>query len=290
MKMNPLGPPRVAAVHDLSGFGKCALSVVIPILSACGVEVCPAPTAVLSANTKFPGFSMTDLTSALPAYLSHWSAIPVQLDGLYSGFISSEEQIRILIAIHERFLPPVTVVDPVMGDNGKLYQTFTQELCKKMRRLLSIADVAVPNLTGACALTATEYAFADTTSSGIEKLARSLQSMGAKNVIITGVRRKDRLFNCLLEGNAYQERETRLLSNDLFGTGDLFASVLTGGLLTGHGLAQSVDSAAAFTACVMDYTFTLSDYESRGVCFEPFLARLAGGAYRENSGNESARV
>ena len=149
--------PRVCAVHDMAGYGKCALTVVIPVMSACGVEVCPVPTANFSTNTSIKGFQMTDFTDKIPPYLKHWVDIGVKLDGIYSGFLGSEEQIDIVIAMKDMFKPKLFVIDPVMGDNGKRYKTFDDNMCRKMRQIAKAADVLTPNLTEALILIEEDY-------------------------------------------------------------------------------------------------------------------------------------
>ena len=149
--------PRVCAVHDMAGYGKCALTVVIPGMSACGVEVCPVPRANFSTNTSIKGFQMTDFTDKIPPYLKHWVDIGVKLDGIYSGFLGSEEQIDIVIAMKDMFKPKLFVIDPVMGDNGKRYKTFDDNMCRKMRQIAKAADVLTPNLTEALILIEEDY-------------------------------------------------------------------------------------------------------------------------------------
>lgn len=269
--------PRVAAVHDVSGFGKCALTIAIPVLSACGVEVCPLPTAVLSANTDFAGFQMVDLTEAMSRFLTHWEEMGLRFDAVYSGFLGSAMQIDDIERMVRRFRPALTLIDPVCGDEGLVYKTYTPEMCARLRRLIRIADVVTPNLTEACVLTDTDYAACGTGPSDIRSLAEKIRAIGAKSVIITGVERGDSLCNCILDDGGYDERCVPLLPFRMHGTGDLFASVLAGGLMTGHPLRESVDSAARFVALAMEKSLCYGDYMRRGVCFEPYLHLLAGG-------------
>lgn len=275
--------PRVAAIHDVSGFGKCALTIAIPVLSACGVEVCPLPTAVLSANTDFPGFQMVDLTTAMPGFLHHWETIQLHLDAVYSGFLGSAAQMDDITRLVRLFRPKLTLVDPVCADDGKVYKTYTPEMCRRLRTFTSIADVVTPNLTEACVLTETDFASCRTDSAGIRALAEQIREQGAKSVIITGIERDGVLCNCILDDQGYDERTVPLLPFRMHGTGDLFASVLTGGLLTGHDLRSSVDSAARFTAFAMEQSAQYEDAFRRGVCFEPYLHLLAGGQFRVES-------
>lgn len=269
--------PRCAAIHDLSGYGKCALTVAIPVLSACGVEVCPLPTALLSTNTNFPGFTLMDFSPEIPAYIDHWEAVSLKLNALYSGFLGSQKQIALIADLARRFSPQYVVIDPVMADNGVLYKTYTAAMCEGMKSLMAAADYVTPNLTEACVLTDTQYDPAKTSFDDIKKLAAGIKALGAKNVIITGIERGDKLFNCILDGSGYSERAVRLLPYRMHGTGDLFASVFVGGLMTGHSLFESVDSAAAFVPFAMEKSQSYEDAHRRGVCFEPYLHMLAGG-------------
>lgn len=273
--------PRAAAVHDVSGFGKCALTIAIPVLSACGVEVCPLPTAVLSANTDFQGFQMVDLTEAMSRFLTHWEEMGLCFDAVYSGFLGSAMQIDDIERMVRRFRPALTLIDPVCGDEGVVYKTYTREMCERLRQLVRIADVVTPNLTEACVLTGTDYAACGTQPAEIRALAEQIRASGAKSVIITGVERGESLYNCILDSDGYDERRVPLLPFRMHGTGDLFSSVLAGGLMTGHTLRESVDSAARFVALAMQASAGYDDSMRRGVCFEPHLALLAGGLCAE---------
>ena len=148
--------PRVAAIHDMSGFGRCALTVIIPVLSTLGIQVCPMPTAIMSTHTGgFSDISFTDLTDSMDAYMDHWKKIDLKFDGIYSGFLGSADQIEIVSRFIDTFDngDTLVVIDPVMGDDGVLYQTYNNEMQNKMRQLVSKAHVITPNMTGNCILT-----------------------------------------------------------------------------------------------------------------------------------------
>lgn len=267
--------PRTIAVHALAGFGKCSLTVAIPVLSACGVEVMPLPTANLSTNTSFPGFVITPYTEHMESHIEHWKEIGCKVDGLYSGFLSSEKQIEIVQSIKREFSPALTVIDPVMGDNGVKYKTFTESMCNQLAQLVSVADVATPNLTEACILTGTEYSQVDSSEEGIQDLCRKVQQLGAKNVVLTGIERQEKLAVAILqEDGAFCVLECAKLPINMFGTGDAFASVLTGKLLTGSSLTQAAQQAMDFVAQAMEFSYTIEGYAARGLCFEPLLHRL----------------
>ena len=152
--------PRVAAIHDMSGFGRCSLTVAIPVLSAMGVQCCPLPTAFLSTHTGgFTGFTFLDMTEEMPKIAAHWQSLNLRFDAIYSGFLASERQIGIVSDFVRTFRRPDTlvVIDPVMGDDGKAYQTYTPALCSGMARLAELADVITPNLTEAAFLLGRSY-------------------------------------------------------------------------------------------------------------------------------------
>lgn len=271
--------PRIAAAHDISGFGKCALTVALPVLSACGVEVCPLPTAVLSANTSFPGFTILDFTPHMEAYIRHWESLKLHFDAFYSGFLGSQQQIHLVRRLVQAFAPGHVIIDPVMADHGEVYKTYTPQMCESMKMLVAIADVATPNYTEACILAGEPYRPEHVSPADIAALAEKIAALGAKRVIITGIERGDTLLNCILDENGYSERSVPLLPYRMHGTGDLFASVLSGGLVRGHSLYQSVDSAAAFVRFAMEKSRLYDDYNRRGTCFEPYLHLLHTGLF-----------
>lgn len=268
--------PRVFAVHDMSGYGKCALTTVIPVVSACGAEVCPVPTALLSANTYFENFTMLDFTPHMAGYIRHWAELGVEADAVYSGFLGSAEQIEIIEEIIARFRPGAVIVDPVMGDEGRIYKTYTPEMCEKMKRLCASADVVTPNLTEAFFLCEEAYDPERTAPEQTERLARRVASLGAKKVVLTGVERGNSLANCVFDGG-YSEYAVARLPFRMDGTGDLFASVLTGGIVTGADFFESVRAASDFTRFAMEKSREYNDFPHRGVCFEPYLHMLRRG-------------
>ena len=184
--------PRVAAVHDLSGLGRCSLSVILPVLSVMGVQCCPLPTAVLSAHTAFPAAksaSFLDLTPEMEQGARHWRELGMDFDAIYSGFLGSARQISVLRQfIHDfRREDTLVLVDPVMGDHGKVYRTYTPEMCRLMGELAAQADLITPNATEAAILLEEDYANAPTTQAGMENWLARLSLDGRRSVVITGV-------------------------------------------------------------------------------------------------------
>lgn len=273
---------QIIAVHDLSGFGKCSLGVVIPTLAAMGIRACALPTAYLSAHTAFPPCEHSvflDLTAQMEATLAHWSELHARFDGFYSGFLGAPEQMEIL----ERCLSQqrrdgfLAMVDPVMGDGGKPYRTYTPQLCRKMAELAAHADVITPNLTEAAILLNEAY----DPSPDREKAAdwlRRLSLDGRRSVIITGLS----LSPDTLGAGCY-DRETDTvelaqapLANGTFsGTGDLFASVAFGKLLAGENLPAATQAAVEFVSLAANATLDRGGDPVEGADFEPLLPLLA---------------
>ena len=187
----PKGPlQRVAAIHDISGFGKCSMTVVLPILSAAGIEVVCMPTAVLSTHTGgFEGFTYRDLTEDLPAITEHWKSLDLHFSSIYSGFLGSPEQVDIVSNFMDTFNSDNTLVyvDPVMADEGELYSVFDDHMVDKMRELCEKADLLLPNITEACFLLKQPYQHGPYTRDYIEKIVRGLSDMGPEKVVLTGV-------------------------------------------------------------------------------------------------------
>lgn len=271
--------PRVAAVHDMCGYGKCSLGCAIPVLSAAGVDVCPVPTALFSAHTKFPVFHMHDTTDMLTAYLDAWREEGVELDGVYSGFLGSAEQVAIIQRLYREYENALRIVDPVMGDGGIKYPTYTDELCAAMAQLVDGADVLTPNLTEASILTGIPYEGQDVSVEFVQKNADALLNMGAKTVIIKGVVHEGEsiirnYIASAADGGAVEEVFSELLPYMLHGTGDLFASALTAAIYTGRTTRDAVDFAGEFVRDAMRVTLEQPDFEMRGVSFEPVLGKI----------------
>ena len=266
--------PRVAAVHDLCGYGKCSLGVAIPVLSAAGIDVCPVPTSLFSAHTRFPKFYMHDTTPMLTEYLDAWREEGIQLDGIYSGFLGSAEQVDAILRLYREYPKALRIVDPVMGDGGAKYPTYTDEMCEAMKGLVDGADVLTPNLTEASILTGIAYAGQDVDEEYIKGMMDALLGMGAKSVVLKGVVHEGEsiIRNYVsVRGGDVEEVSGELLPYMLHGTGDLFASGLTAAVYAGESLAASVEFACALVRHAMQITPDQPDYQVRGVSFESVL-------------------
>ena len=272
--------PRIAAVHDMCGYGKCSLGVAIPVLSAAGCDVCPVPTALFSANTKFPVFYMHDTTAILNDYLDAWQQEGVELDGIYSGFLGSAEQVAIIQRLYAEYPHALRIVDPVMGDDGQKYPTYTDEMCQATRDLVGGAHVLTPNLTEASILTGIAYQGQDVDEAYVQKTIDALLEMGAKSVVLKGIVHPGEglIHNYLACADQHDGRavevSSELLPYMLHGTGDLFASGLTAGIFTGQTLAAATAFASDLVRAAMAATQYQPDYEMRGVSFESVLGMV----------------
>ena len=268
--------PRVAAIHDLSCFGRCSLTIALPVLSAMGCQCCPLPTALLSAHTGFTGGSFLDLTEEMQRIADHWARIDIHFDGIYSGFLGSAAQIGTVQQFITRFLGTgLVVIDPVLGDHGQAYRTCTPELCNGMRRLAESADIITPNLTEASLLLEQPYE----TIQAIDpaETVRRLSLEGRRSVVLTGYSTGDGQTGALCFDRAdgsIQAVQVQRVPRDFSGTGDLFTSVLTGAMVKGVPLIQAARTAADFVQSCAARTLAAGNTDGEGVDFEPLLGTL----------------
>lgn len=273
--------PRIAAVHDLCGYGKCSLGVAIPVLSAAGCDVCPVPTGLFSSHTAFPGWYMHDTTEMLSDYLNAWKGIGVDIDAVYSGFLGAPEQVDRIREIYETYPNALRVVDPVMADHGKVYPTYTPELCAAMAELASGADILTPNLTEAAIILGEpigeEWAGENISDEEAHRLVDALLAKGAKTVVLKGIQRGDgiiRNFVGTASGDFF-EVNNELLPYMLHGTGDLYCSCLLAAVMAGRTVEEAVAFAGEFTRDAMVVSSKQPDFQDRGVSFEPLIGRIA---------------
>ena len=273
--------PRVAAIHDLSGYGRCSLTEAIPILSAMGIQCCPLPTAFLSTHTGgFRNFTFLDMTDEMPKISAHWKSLGLDFQAIYSGFLGSVRQISIVEDFLDAFRRPGTlvVVDPVMGDHGRLYQTYTPAMCAGMARLAERADVITPNLTEAALLLDTPYASLPQGEEGCREIVRRLSLDGRRSVALTGASVSPGLTGAMCfdrETGEIRALQTRRVDREFHGTGDVFASVLTGALLRSAGLFEAARQAVEFVRICGERTVAQDLPMREGVDFEPLLGLLA---------------
>lgn len=274
---NPNYIPRVAAVHDLCGYGKCSLGVAIPIISAGGCDVCPVPTGIFSSHTAFPGWYMHDTTAILSDYLTAWKTIDVELDAIYSGFLGAPEQIDIIRTLYAEHPKALRVVDPVMADHGKVYPTYTPELCSAMADLACDADILTPNLTEAAIILGEEWHGTDISDDEAKRMIDALLARGAKNVVLKGIQRGDGVIRNFVAGvdTDIYEASNEYLPYMLHGTGDVYCSSLLAAIMAGKTLESAVDFAGKITHDAMIVSAHQPNFEARGVSFEPLLGDVA---------------
>lgn len=280
---------KLAAVNDLTGFGRCALSVTMPIVSAMGVQCCPVPTAVFSNHPGFPSYHVKDFTEELPAYLAAWNSLSLTFDGILSGYLASPEQISFVKDFIKSCSAEATkvIVDPVMGDHGRLYSAFTPSMCNLMKALVAEADLLTPNLTEACILAEVPYHEGDWTPAALKELAQRLFSLGEKaedsscqkslrrHLVISGIASGDEVWNFLYnEAQGCHIQAQKRVSSDRSGTGDVFAAILAADAVLGTSFTVSVEKAGNFIQEALMLTDIHKLPSTDGVYFEPLLSRL----------------
>ena len=277
-------PPliRVAAIHDLSGFGRTSLAVAIPILSCMGVQVCALPTAVLSSETgAFDDFVFVDLTHSMAGFLDHWDRLGAKFDAVYSGFLGSPAQVDLVARCMENNLHPhgFAVVDPVLGDNGRLDPTMTMDMVERMRWLITRAHCITPNLTEAALLLGEDYPGDGMPVAVLKEWLLRLACMGPEKIVITSAPLGRSKANTAVA--AYDRKRDMFWQVDCeyipafySGTGDTFASVVTGSLLQGDSLPIAIDRAAQFVTLGIRATFGHDLPARNGILLERVLHTL----------------
>ncbi|RLL43942.1 pyridoxamine kinase [Oceanobacillus piezotolerans] len=279
---------KVAVLQDLSSFGKCSLTAAIPVLSVMGVQAIPLPTAILSAQTGYPSYFYEDFTSKMNYFTEEWSKLHVTFDGIYTGFVTGSEQINNIFHFLDKFYTKETklLVDPVMGDVGEVYKIFTDELLAEMKELVKLADVITPNVTECCLLSRLSYERLHKYSNkkdymkAIEEAGNTLQQETGAQVIITGVNPPSAAYNKQFIGNMYLNgtktfyRAMPYNGKSYSGTGDLFASVVMGGMMRGEDLEKAVELAEGFLAEAIHDASLEGIPEIEGVNFEKYLGML----------------
>ena len=271
---------KVAAIHDLSGMGRVSLTVVIPILSSMGFQVCPLPTAILSNHTQYPDFTFLDLTDEMPRIIAEWKRLEVEFDAIYTGYLGSPRQIQIVSDFIRDFRrkDSLTVIDPVLGDNGKLYSNFNESMVVEMQHLVTHADVITPNLTELFYLLDRPYKESNTDQE-LKEYLRCLSDKGPEVVIITSVPvldepHKTSVYAYNRRGNRYWKITCPYLPAHYPGTGDTFTSGITGALLQGDSLPIALDRATQFILQGIRATFGY-EYDNReGILLEKVLHNL----------------
>lgn len=284
--------PRVAAIHDMSGMGRCSMTVIMPVMSALGCQVCPLPTAILSNHSEYKYFYFFDFTDHMEEYYSYWEKNNAEFDCLYSGFIGSEKQINIMIEIINKMKKnnnPLIVVDPVMGDHGEIYKTYTDDMVQKMGSLVKKADIITPNLTEAGILLGKKYKGETISIKLLKEYLKELCSMGPETALITGITTdEEEHINacCNSKTNEYWKVSFDYVDTRYPGTGDLFTSLFTGYLLNGKSLPEAMEDASIFVSKTVRATYEAGTPGSEGVLFEKIMKEL----YCEHKNYKYSRI
>ena len=278
---------KIAVINDLSGFGRCSLIAAISTLSAMGVQPCPLPTAILTAQTEYPSYYCDDYTDKMEHFRREWKKMGQKFDGIYTGFVANEAQIQNIFDFVETFDQPETflLVDPVMGDDGVKYDTFTPRLLEEMKRLAKTADIITPNLTEICLLTGADYEEIkeitdyESLKNKITELARVFMEDGPEHVIVTGIRFvNEEQINMM--GNLYITKKDMqvfafpYIGGSYSGTGDLFASCLAAGIARGDEIADVISLAGEFLELALEDSVAEGVPEQDGVNYEKYLYKL----------------
>lgn len=268
-------PKKLAMINDIAGYGRCSTTVSLPIINAMGVQVCPVPTSVFSNHTGFPTYQFLDLTENMKSYLAQWQSMHLTFDGIYCGFLGSVAQIEIVNDFLSSNITGVIIIDPVMGDNGRTYSTITKDHCAKMKELLCHASIITPNITEACLLSDTPYKDSGWTGDELLTIAEILHKNGPDKIVITGIRKNDTFVNYIFEADKMPVIYQTPLSGEMrHGTGDIFASIISGDALNQLPFDVSVKKAADFIRICTEDSTALGIPLAEGVCFERHLHLL----------------
>lgn len=272
---------KIAVINDFSGFGRCSIAVSLPIISAMGIQCCPIPTAVFSDHTGFDSYYRVDFTDHMRRYIGEWAKLDLRFSGIATGFLGSEEQIEIVGDFLQDFSDDSTsvLIDPVMGDYGKLYHGYSEKLARKMHRLLPYANILTPNLTEACILTKTEYR-GDMTVGELrhlcEKLDELCDSDKAVKIVISGLNRKEGYLENYVYARDIEPQlvMTPKIGENRSGTGDVFSSIIAGCSVRGIDFVESVWIASEFIGKCLATTMEMGLPKTDGIAFEEHLFEL----------------
>lgn len=267
---------KIALINDFTGFGRCSIAVQLPIISAQKVQCCAMPTSIFSNHSGYEHFFYTDYTADMPAYADEWKYLGLTFEGILSGFLGSAEQIEIVSRFIQDFRTEKTIVivDPVMGDHGKAYATYTQEMCKKMERLVRLSDIVVPNVTEACILTDTPYK-ENWKRKELLLLAKKLADLGPDKVVITGIPQKTYVANfCYEKEKGEALLRTKKVGSSRPGTGDIFSAIVAADAVNQAEFTRSVKKASGFIKRCIERSIEMELPLADGVCFEELLDTL----------------
>ena len=267
---------KIAVINDFSGFGRCSIAVSLPIISHMKIQCSNVVTSVFSNHTGFEKFFFEDYTDKMQDYIDMWKYLDLQFEGIYSGFLGSKKQIKIVEKFIKDFKKENTKIsiDPVMGDNGRPYPTYTKEMCEEMKKLVCYADILTPNVTEACILTDTPYR-EKFKNSELYAMAEKLSEKGASKIVISGVKMENYIGNVVYEKNGIKKIiRMKKVGMERSGTGDIFASIIAADCVNGVDLETSVKKAGSFIKKCIIATEKYQVPKTDGVCFEEVLYTL----------------
>jgi len=267
---------RMALINDLSGFGRCSIAEQLPVISVMKIECCPMPTSILSNHTGFESFYFDDYTDRMERYAAEWKKLNLHFDGICTGFLGSCRQIDIVADFVKKFKEhdTIVIVDPVMGDNGRMYKTYSSETCKKMQELLPYADIVTPNLTEACILADVPYQ-EKWSRKKLNFLAEKIAAKGPGKVVITGITQGAYIANfCFESGKEAKIFRTIKVGTQRSGTGDIFCAIIAADAVNGDDFEKSVKKAGRFIKNCIKKSIELEIPTEEGVCFEELLSGL----------------
>ncbi|MDR1774721.1 MAG: pyridoxamine kinase [Clostridioides sp.] len=267
---------KIVCIHDLSGLGKCSLSVALPIISALKAQCCPFPTTILSNQSEYPKYTFLDLTSEMKDYKNTWKELSFQFDSIYTGFLGSYEQISIVQEFIKENPNSLVVVDPVMGDDGKMYDCFDEKIRIGLKELVRLSHLTTPNITEAAYITGFDYTRKNFSNEDIKNIAKKVSSIGPSKVVLTGIKNDDKILNLAYnaDDDSFFYTESYYNNKSYSGTGDIFASILCAMITRGYDFEFSVKTATTFIGKTIEYTSTLDTDRNDGVFFEEFLNDL----------------
>lgn len=267
---------KIAVINDISGFGRCSIAVSLPIISQLRIQCCPLPTSIFSNHTGYPSFFFEDFTANMEPYIEEWKKLDLSFSGITTGFLGSADQIRIVSDFIKYFKreDTVVVIDPVMGDYGEPYPTYTKDMCLRMKELIHYADILTPNLTESCILTDTPYKTQWKVAEVIA-LAKKLSEQGPDKVVITGIPQKSYVCNlCYEKGVEPSIIKTQKIGTERSGTGDIFSAIISADAVNGVPFQESVKKASRFIKRCILKSIELDIPVTDGVCFEEVLHTL----------------
>lgn len=279
---------KVAVIQDMSSFGKCSLTAAMPVLSVMGIQACPLPTAVLTAQTAYPSFYCKDLTDEMNHFTAQWSKMEESFDGIQTGFVTGKQQIDHIFRFLDVFQTNETslLVDPVMGDVGELYKMYTSALLERMKELVKRANILTPNITECCLLTNSNYeklySYRDAKSfiQALEAMGQKLHQETNAQVIITGIHIPTKEPSEQSIGNLLIDHDETFFSKQPYngqsysGTGDLFSAIVTGSVIRGQSLKEAIQLAEKLITSAIHDTALHNTDPKAGVNFEKFLNML----------------